>query len=85
MGSGPLVNAADWALTACLNQLDLTATAGALLLQTMLYKASDQNRQCEDNKLFATAKRLKIALHNTPHNEQDCKQLVPPLPTSTEN
>ncbi len=47
---------ADRALTACLNQLDLTAMAGALLLQTMLYKASDQKQQCDDDKLFAAAK-----------------------------
>ncbi len=52
-----LFTAADLALTACLNQLNLTATAGALLPQTMLYKASDEKRLRNNNKLFVGPKK----------------------------
>ncbi len=62
--------AADHALTACLNQLNLTAMAGVLLPQTMLYKASDQKQQRSDNKFFAAAKRLKLGPHDAINHGQ---------------
>ncbi len=85
--------AADRALKACLNQLNLTAMAGALLPQTMLYKASNQKRQCNDNKLFAAAKQLEIAPHNMPNHgwlrsgkpthQKPCRISKQPVPQST--
>ncbi len=68
---------ADQALTACLNQLNLTATAGALLPQTMLYQASGQKQRRNNDNLFAAAKQLKITPHDTPNHGRPCKDSPP--------
>jgi hypothetical protein len=52
--------AAHNALENCIQHITLAATGGAIFMPTMLYLDSDQKRRRDEDRMLATAKRLKL-------------------------